>query len=52
MKRIWMVAILGGLAFALARSPLGLRIGNGLRALSDRAMLATLQLTSEFESEA
>jgi hypothetical protein len=37
-------------ALLLARSPLRPRIGNRLRALSDRAMLAFLRATSEFES--
>jgi hypothetical protein len=36
---------------ALARSPLGLRVGNEVRALSDRVMLDFLRLTSEFERE-
>jgi hypothetical protein len=39
-------------ALLLTRSPLGIRIGNQLRALSDRVMLAFLRATSEFESEA
>lgn len=40
---------LGGLL--VARSPMGLRLGNGLRDLSDRVMLAALRLTSEFARE-
>ena len=36
----------------LRRSSIGPRIGNEVRGLSDKVVLATLQLTSEFESEA
>ena len=35
----------------IARSPVGLRIGNEARALSDRVVLGILQVTSEFETE-
>lgn len=35
----------------VARSPLGLWVGNEVRALSDRMMLDFLRLTSEFERE-
>jgi hypothetical protein len=35
----------------VARSPLRLRVGNEVRALSDRMMLDFLRLTSEFERE-
>lgn len=38
--------------WVVARSPIGLRVGNEVRALSDRAMLDVLRLTSEFEREA
>lgn len=46
---IGMLLAVGGLL--LARSPIGLRIGNQARALSDRVVLAALQLTSDFEKE-
>jgi len=36
----------------VARSPVGLRIGNLARALSDRIVLDLLKATSEFEKEA
>lgn len=51
MKR-WLIGlglVVGGLF--LTRSPLAIRIGNRLRALSDEVMLGLLRLSSEFESE-
>ncbi len=38
-------------ALLLGRSPAGVRVGNQVRALSDRVMLGALRLTSEFERE-
>jgi hypothetical protein len=46
---VGMLAVLGWLI--LTRSGVGIRIGNQVRAWSDRAMLTFLRLTSEFERE-
>ena len=51
MKRLLMLALLAGGAWLLRRSSLGLRLGNEIRALSDRLMLGALRATSEFERE-
>ena len=51
--RVLMIAVLLALGWLLvARSPVGLRIGNEARSLSDRLVLGILQATSEFEKEA
>jgi hypothetical protein len=54
--KIWLTGgLAGGLValgwLVLVRSRAGLRLENQLRAWSDRAMLAFLQMTSEFEAE-
>lgn len=45
----WIALVLASVV--LLRSRIGLAIGNQARALSDKLVVATLQLTSEFESE-
>ena len=52
MKLLWGAVALAVGWIVIARSPVGLRLGNEARALSDRLMLGFLRLTSEFESEA
>jgi hypothetical protein len=51
MRLLLIGALLATGGLLVARSPLGLRLGNELRDLSDKVMLATLQLSSEFEQE-
>ena len=46
----WLIGILAVAGWLLlTRSALGLRLGNLARAWSDRAMLAFLRLSSDFE---
>ena len=52
MSRGWSVALLAICALLVWRSPLGLWLGNQARAVSDKLVLATLRLSSEFEREA
>jgi hypothetical protein len=50
--RLWLLLpALALAALGLSRSSLGRRLGNEMRALSDRCMLLFLQQTSQFESE-
>ncbi len=51
MRLVWIGAFLTIAGLLTARSPLGLRIGNEVRELSDKLMLAVLRLTSEFEKD-
>lgn len=46
----WILLALGG-ATLLARTRLGVWCGNQVRVLSDKVVIATIQLTSEFEKE-
>ena len=50
-EALWIGVILVVGGRLVARSPAGVRLGNELRALSDRVMLGALRLTSEFERE-
>ena len=51
--RLVLIAVTIGIGWLLiARSPVGLRIGNEARAFSDRVVLGILQVTSGFEKEA
>ncbi len=52
MKRYGWWIVLALISVVLLRSRIGLEISNQVRALSDRLVVSTLQLTSEFESEA
>lgn len=56
MRRFGLIEFVVGLAFVLgallvAHSRIGVRVGDDIRALSDRVMLGFLRATSGFERE-